>query len=317
MNKTGSRTSDLDLNLSLSSQLDFLKSSSNFNKKFFFINKTIEHKNKKATKTHFDLIDYLITFVLPKFETTIVIANCTVPIIKFDFSINSKINCDLSMSHTKASFEMTKLFWIYSKIDERVSPLVFLIRYWANLWGLKTKARPSPNFTNFQLTFLVFNFLLRMENPIILPLEDVMEMNSIQSILKNISSNNKESSQDYVVKKLSISEFKNMIKTKNNIKLNELFERFLEYYSNHDVFNNKISLKRELINNKVRKFFMENPLDPQTNAAKNVTIHEIERLKKSCHQTLQIIASIKDKETNNFDLLKLLEAIDNKRLIKK
>lgn len=92
-----------------------------------------------------------------------------VPILKFKFNSRPILDCDLSMSQVRESFETTKLMWTYSRLDERVAPLVFIARYWARLTNITDRVRPTTRFTNFQITLLVINYLVWGVQPRILP----------------------------------------------------------------------------------------------------------------------------------------------------
>lgn len=125
---------------------------------------------------YFDIVNHILSNSIAKIERREVIRSARVPLIKFDFLVDSeRLNCDLSMTTHQTAFDMTKLFWVYAQLDERVPLLLFLVRYWASLLDLTNSRRPSPNFTNFQLTMLALSFALRIEHPLILPLEEVLE----------------------------------------------------------------------------------------------------------------------------------------------
>jgi hypothetical protein len=53
---------------------------------------------------------------------------------------------------------MSKLLWSLSSIDNRVVPLVFVIRRWAREASI-TQSTPGPWFSNFQMTLLVLVYL--------------------------------------------------------------------------------------------------------------------------------------------------------------
>jgi hypothetical protein len=53
---------------------------------------------------------------------------------------------------------MSKLLWNLSSIDNRVAPLVFVIRRWAREASI-TQSTPGPWFSNFQMTLLVLFYL--------------------------------------------------------------------------------------------------------------------------------------------------------------
>ena len=62
------------------------------------------------------------------FQNVEQIFNCRVPIVKYrqDFL---DLECDLSQC--TSGFEMSALLYLWGNLDERVRPLVFVIRKWA------------------------------------------------------------------------------------------------------------------------------------------------------------------------------------------
>ena len=84
------------------------------------------------------------------------IFNCRVPIVKYrqDFL---DLECDLSQS--TSGIEMSSLLYLWGNLDERVRPLVFVIRKWAKENKLVHNERPTSFFTNFPLTLMVIFYL--------------------------------------------------------------------------------------------------------------------------------------------------------------
>lgn len=62
----------------------------------------------------------------------------------------------------RSSYYMSKLLWSLSSIDNRVAPLVFVIRRWAREASI-TQSAPGPWFSNFQMTLLVIFYLQSIE----------------------------------------------------------------------------------------------------------------------------------------------------------
>lgn len=126
--------------------------------------------------------------MLPRFEVKELLRNPRVPILKFKFDAKPMLECDLSMSQVRESFETTKLLWTYSQIDDRVGPLVFIVRYWAKLAHITDRERPTMRFTNFQLTVMVLAYLVRGVDPVIVPpLNEISRREKIDEtgLLKN------------------------------------------------------------------------------------------------------------------------------------
>lgn len=137
---------------------------------------------------------------MPRFYVKSFIKSARVPILQFIFHCQSiPIECDLSMSSVNSSYNMTKLFWIYSQLDSRVVPLVFFVRFWAKVIKITSNKRPSSYLTNFQLTMLVLNFLIRLDPPILPPIN--------QFVLPKAKSQDNDSQEFYVIDE-QISHFK-------------------------------------------------------------------------------------------------------------
>ena len=101
------------------------------------------------------------------------IFNCRVPIVKYrqDFL---DLECDLSQC--TSGLEMSALLYLWGNLDERVRPLVFVIRKWAKENDLVHELRPTSFFTNFPLTLMVIFYL--QTKTILPPLSRLKELAS-------------------------------------------------------------------------------------------------------------------------------------------
>jgi hypothetical protein len=383
MNKFGHMNSDLDLCFAFDNKiLPFLnkpkaswlnssvntltKSTNNRSRsdlvKFYFLSKENNNSNEnnskamKTIKSHpFDFIAFKMSNYLPFFVVSIVLKHARVPIIKFDFNINQqKINCDLSISDFEISYANTKLLWIYSEMDERVAPFVFLIRTWAEMSEITTKKRPTPKLTNFQLTIMCIYFLLRLNKPFILPMNSFYTSNSpqtqsnqpVKGFVKSdclldddlnaetTQTNSSEQTQNYLDESIScfvlenatnfnrnreikLSELKSVLNNANQLNLSQLFQKFLEFYADFDFVSNEISLNESKSNVQHKyanesqsiKIFIQNPFDPDKNAARNVSSSELKKFVEKCTQTKEIIDKLKDSKTGDFSFLDLFNFI--------
>lgn len=239
------------------------------------------------------------------------------PIIKFDFEPIEpiKLNCDLSMSSLESSFLMSKLFWIYTNLDTRIAPLVFLIRTWAKLAGITCDERPSNNFTNFQLTCLAFNYLLRLNQPLIVPL-DQLTYKPIKEQRASSEANNRM----FLSVCSNIEKIRQLINSSksglNRDSLSDLFAGFFNYYAMFDFREHAVSLNNEI---SVRKnhtkdcVFVENPINDELNAASNVDQAHLEHFVSCCVQTANIIDAVrKQSPQNKLDLIEFLKQLDKR-----
>lgn len=317
-NKFGHKASDLDLLFSLDNKF-FLSSQdlnthtnqrqsmNRLNGKLIFYSKYNKNEQERdLAKQFLELANFVLSNILPKFSVRQLIKGARVPILEFDFELPSKqkLNCDLSMSNLQVSYQMTKLFWTYTQMDNRVAPLIFLIKYWASISHVTNTFRPSPNITNFQLTVLILNFLLRLDNPIILPLESMithMRTNADSDLKYTINEN------------LNVNELKQVLKSASKITLKDLLMGFFNYYSNFDFDSNMISLSRKL-DVKTNQFKSEslvilNPFMPELNASKNVNRQNLKKFSQLCNESYQIVQANLDKSTNDFDLVNIFSLI--------
>ncbi len=91
----------------------------------------------------------------------------------------------------RSSYYMSKLLWGLSSIDNRVAPLVFVIRRWAREASI-TQSTPGPWFSNFQMTLLVLFYLQSIgilpklnylnEQSVTTSSQDVMSANGMSTI---------------------------------------------------------------------------------------------------------------------------------------
>jgi DNA polymerase sigma len=221
------------------------------------------------------------------------IKGARVPIIKCDFELASEIlNCDISMSSIDTSFRMSKLFWTYSQLDTRVGPFIFLVRAWARLFRISTDKRPTAHLTNFQLTTLALDYLLRMEKPLIVPLNTISRRDSHGVFLKP---------------NLTVSSIKSTLpQDKNEQSLNSLFLGFLNYYAMFDFDSQVITLDAAMRlkspEEKTYALHIQNPFEPELNASSNVRIKQLNHFVHCCDVSTRMIETLKSGDGDQFDL---------------
>ena len=181
-------------------------------------------------------------------------------------------------------------------------------RYWAKLLTLTTKERPSPSLTDFQLSLMVIHFLLRMPEPIVLPLDQMAkrrERTNVDGSGKR--DNNDNETPEYSFEPyLDIKKLRERIQGQNDIRLSELFQKFLAYYSHFDHQRQRVSIlatSKPYTSNSHRGLFIENPLFPEVNAAANVNANEMDRFVRACNASYDLIQSLKLKHNGTFNLV--------------
>lgn len=152
---------------------------------------------------------------------------------------------------------MSELLHLCGIIDNRVRPLVFFVRRWAESTNITTKLRPSPTITNFQLTCLVLYFLQQLPQPILPSIDSMM------IISENMATNEFET-----IKMFNQLNFNRT----NNDTLEQLIEQFFLFYSEFEFEKKKISLNtaETTFNEFNVPMYITNPLEMQQNICRNV-----------------------------------------------
>lgn len=166
---------------------------------------------------------------------------------------------------------MSELLYMFGEFDERVRPLTFCIRRWANACGL-TNPSPGRWITNFSLTCLVIFFLQQTRQPV-LPSINTLFKSAIPSDIRITEDNvNCTFARDFQ----AIG-----FKSRNKSKISELLLQFFEYYSQFNFHNKAISLNegRALEKPDHSAMYIVNPLEQALNVSKNVSLEECERLR--------------------------------------
>lgn len=166
---------------------------------------------------------------------------------------------------------MSELLYMFGQIDDRVMPLVFSIRKWAQKVGL-TNPSPGRWISNFSLTCLVVFYLQQLSHPI-LP--------SIHQLIKQARPEDVRITEDNI-KCTFLRDLNQLQFTKSNTtSLDELFQNFFEYYSQIDFNERAISLieGRTVIKPDHSPIYIINPIEPCLNVSKNISLEECERFR--------------------------------------
>lgn len=303
MNKFGARIADLDLACSLNGNKN-LKSNIVDEAlplgNFYFLTNTEEKKVRRKNFNVFELIEIIICNLIPKFRFVQAIPHARVPIIKFEAQIGHVLSCDLSMSNVEVSYLMTKLFWTYCKMDERVACIVFLLRHWSLLTGIKTSLSPSPSLTSFQLTCLVLYYLIKLDKPLISPIDDILDKKQYANLIRFEKYQENVNEQEEILSNLTINDQLPQTNPKNTSQLIELIDGFFRFYANFDFNKNVIALSKQPLNKPVNnnKLFIENPFMPSLNASQNVTANKLAYFKDICQLSTNLI----NKSKSNLNL---------------
>lgn len=200
----------------------------------------------------------------------------------------------------RTGFYISELFHIYGELDDRVRPLVFVVRRWAQEIQLTSKTR-THSITNFQLTCLVLSFLQQLPNPI---LPTVPEL-----VAKSRKSDNRQTddNRNYTfLRDINAIEFQ----TQNNSSLEELFVQFLEFYGSFDYTKYLVSLTSKKPIRKIEPTALQiaNPFEMEQNWSRNVISEECTALKIHAQESfadLMDIDTTKNRSKSRWGLLSI------------
>lgn len=168
---------------------------------------------------------------------------------------------------------MSEILYMFGNIDDRVMPLVFSIRRWAQSVGL-TNASPGRWISNFSLTCLVIFFLQQL-NPPILPSINTLITQSRQPEDSRITEDGVNCT---FLRDLNCLQFDS---SANTTALAQLLADFFEFYSQMDFRERAISLNEARLVAKPdhSPVYIVNPLETLLNVSKNISSEECERFR--------------------------------------
>ncbi|XP_017086763.1 poly(A) RNA polymerase, mitochondrial [Drosophila eugracilis] len=236
---------------------------------------------RSQTQRHMECFGDMLHLFLPGVCHVRRILQARVPIIKYHHE-HLDLEVDLSMSNL-TGFYMSELLYIFGEMDNRVRPLTFCIRRWAQTCGL-TNPSPGRWISNFSLTCLVMFFLQQLRQPI-LP--------TIGALVKAAEPGDLRFTEDGINCTFARDVERLGFKSRNQSSLSELLLQFFEFYSQFDFHNRAISLNegRPLSKPDHSAMYILNPLEQLLNVSKNVSLEECERLRIEVRNAAWVLES--------------------------
>lgn len=179
---------------------------------------------------------------------------------------------------------MSELLYMFTQIDDRVSPLVSTIRRWAQTSGV-TNASPGYWISNFSLTCLVIFYLQQLTKPILPTINALIE----QARPHDIRIADEDGLQCTFLRDLNELKF-----TKENTdSLDQLLIGFFEFYAQMDFSERAISLNDAKLHPKPEHsaVYVVNPLEPILNVTKNISTEECERFRTEVRNAAWLLES--------------------------
>ncbi|KAG4066151.1 hypothetical protein HA402_010353 [Bradysia odoriphaga] len=228
------------------------------------------------------IVSGIVQRFLPGISNVRTILPARVPIIKYHHDLLD-LEVDVSLNNMSGVY-MSELLYMFTQIDDRVQPLVYTIRRWAQTSGV---TRPSPGFwiSNFSLTCLVIFYLQQLSKPVLPTINSLIQQARPQD--KRLS--DEEAPPCTFLRDLNVLKFPK----ENTDSLSELLAGFFEYYSQMNFADKAISLNDAQLLTKPNNaaVYMINPLDPSLNVTKNMSIDERERFCTEARNAAWFLAS--------------------------
>ncbi|XP_033100612.1 poly(A) RNA polymerase, mitochondrial-like [Anneissia japonica] len=224
-----------------------------------------------ATQNTLRTLSKYLEKCVPHCTNVLKILHATCPLVKFKHQALG-LSCDLT-ANNRGAIDSSEMLYIFSKLDKRVQPLVFLIRHWCRYHGLTNK-NPGQWITNYPLTLLVVVFLQTRRVPILPKLVDLINADlSFDDI-------------DY-----SFPDLKGFPHQADDTSLADLLHEFFVFCTKFDFGNQGLSVRHGSVFHNDSRFplFIENPLVYHLNCCKNVTKALVTKLRSSAAEALWVM----------------------------
>ncbi|XP_055636780.1 poly(A) RNA polymerase, mitochondrial [Toxorhynchites rutilus septentrionalis] len=288
VNGHGKMGCDLDIILELDTRPD---SKRNRDSRLVFHTKASNSNERTQVQRQLESIGDVLQLFLPGVNSVRRILKARVPIIKYHHE-HLDLEIDLTMN-TMTGVYMSELLYLFGQIDDRVQPLTFCVRKWAQSVGLTNHA-PGYWITNFSLTMLVIYFLQQLKDPILPPINKL-----IQSATKTDLRVTEDQINCSFLRDVSRLDFT----TKNSSSLEDLLVQFYEFYSNFDFNQRAISLNIgcSILKPDHSPMYIVNPLETVLNVSKNVSLEEMELFRIQVRNALWLLDTHDRSTTNSGD----------------
>lgn len=265
------------------------KKSGDYSRLIFHTKENLSN-GRSQTQRQMETVGDILQQFLPGVDHVRRILQARVPIIKYHH-VHLDLEVDLSMSNM-TGFYMSELLFMFGEIDERVRPLVFCIRKWAQSVGL-TNPSPGRWISNFSLTALVIFFLQQLKQPVLPPINLLIEQATNEDVRITEDDINCTFMRD--LNQLQFS-------TKNVDNVDNLLMQFFEFFAQFDFHSKAISLNegRTIPKPEHTAMYIVNPLEQILNVSKNVSFEETERFRIEVRNAAWILESDTNRLLNLF-----------------
>lgn len=230
--------------------------------RFYFQDKQQAINDRTLVQRILETLGDLLHYVVPGVSEVQRILRARVPIVKFQHHLVGR-ECDLTLSNM-SGVDMSRLLHTCTRLAPSLCPLLFTVRSWATAQGVTSKV-PGTWITNFQLTLLAIFHL--QQHGLLPPLRDLQEKKHIDAWEKSKPPDEKGEAFEDVLRS------------------------FFEFYSSFNFKSKAIAPYSNQILEKPEYTAMhiQNPIDRQLNASRNVGLSDLKKLQARMADALHLL----------------------------
>ncbi|XP_037269860.2 poly(A) RNA polymerase, mitochondrial [Rhipicephalus microplus] len=228
----------------------------------YFQDKNQAMNDRTLVQRVLETLGDLLHYVVPGVSEVQRILRARVPIVKFQHNVVGR-ECDLTLNNM-SGVHMSRLLHSCTQLAPTLCPLLFTVRCWAMAQGVTTKV-PGTWITNFQLTLLA---IFHLQQCGLLPsLRDLEDK-----------------------KRLKIWQ-KSRLPYRRAEELEDLLRSFFEYYASFNFKSKGIApfSGQTLEKPEYTAMFVQNPLDRQLNASRNIGLSDLKKLQSRMADALSLM----------------------------
>uniref|UniRef100_A0A182QS77 Poly(A) RNA polymerase, mitochondrial n=1 Tax=Anopheles farauti TaxID=69004 RepID=A0A182QS77_9DIPT len=260
------------------------------NSRLVYHTKAMNPNERTQVQRQLESIGDVLQLFLPGVNSVRRILKARVPIVKYHHE-HLDLEIDLTMNNT-AGVYMSELLYLFGQLDERVRPLTFCVRRWAQSVGL-TNHTPGYWITNFSLTMLVMYFLQQLAHPILPSINKLIQLSSSATHANPITPITRfgEGEADWAYAFLKNPTIYGAFRSDNPSTLEQLLVQFFEFYSQFDFNQRAISLNlgTTILKPDHSPMYIVNPLETVLNVSKNVNLEEMELFRMQVRNALWLL----------------------------
>ncbi|XP_052866106.1 poly(A) RNA polymerase, mitochondrial [Anopheles cruzii] len=262
------------------------------NSRLVFHTKATNPNERTQVQRQLESIGDVLQLFLPGVHSVRRILKARVPIVKYHHE-HLDLEIDLTMNNT-AGVYMSELLYLFGELDDRVRPLTFAVRRWAQAVGL-TNHTPGYWITNFSLTMLVMFFLQQLHVPVLPSINRLVQLSAqtAQPEPVPVARFGHDEETEWAHTFLKSATIYDAFRSHNTSTLEQLLQQFFEFYSQFDFNQRAISLNlgATILKPDHSPLYIVNPLETVLNVSKNVNLEETELFRMQVRNAVWLLES--------------------------